>query len=151
MEKDVVKITSYFVNHDKLDDGEIQAVIEGAHYPNRCMSPKVIEIERRTIDYEDNHPINKLDGHEQEFRQLFGYSRIELKDDPISPINFSLNPAELAEAKAFMARHRLPAADQSATCQQFEFKFIPTSIGSLVSIRDIVSGVEEAITDLDKF
>lgn len=51
---------------------ETKAAIEDAHYPNRCISPSVIEMTEADIGaWDDGHPLNNRATKAVEFRRLF--------------------------------------------------------------------------------
>lgn len=54
----VHKLEVLIVDHDGLGPDEIKQVLENARYPNHCMSPDVIRIETRQVDWTDEHPLN---------------------------------------------------------------------------------------------
>jgi len=67
----VYKIELLIVNNDKLSEDELICVIENAHYPNRCIYPRVMKIEKREVEWSDDHPLNKRDQKRQAYEELF--------------------------------------------------------------------------------
>lgn len=66
------KITVLVVDFDGLGSEEVKSVIENAHYPNRCISPDVMEIQ--TVDlgeWTDEHPLNQNTSKLAEYVRLF--------------------------------------------------------------------------------
>ena len=54
-----MKVTLCVVDHDDIGPVEIRRVIENQRYPNRCISPNVMEVESRDIgEWHDEHPLN---------------------------------------------------------------------------------------------
>lgn len=51
-------VTVLVVDHDEVGTG-LQEIIEDAHYPNRCISPYVIDLLEAEIgEWDDDHPLN---------------------------------------------------------------------------------------------
>lgn len=71
---EVLKVEIVIVNHDNVDAQEIVDIFESrSMYPNDCISPRVIGIDSRKIDYTDDHPLNSRDGGKvlESFTRLF--------------------------------------------------------------------------------
>lgn len=67
----VYRIVLLVVDHDQCGaDGVIDS-IENARFPNRCISPSVMSIDTRVVQWSDDHPLNKTSTHRAEFRRLF--------------------------------------------------------------------------------
>ena len=71
----VYKVELLIVDSDEVGEREIPIVIENVRYPNHCLSPHVMSITGRDVDWSDEHPLNKTDTMEQEYIRLFGGSR----------------------------------------------------------------------------
>ena len=67
----VYKLTIQIIDFDEIGSEEIKDVLENANYPNDCISPKVIEIDEREIEWTDDHPLNRKDTANKEFKRLF--------------------------------------------------------------------------------
>lgn len=68
----VYKIEVMVIDLDDLGETEIVDVIENTKYPNHCISPEVKAIESRDIGlWHDDHPMNKHDTQDAEYRRLF--------------------------------------------------------------------------------
>jgi hypothetical protein len=67
----VYKLEVMVIDFDNVGEEEIAAVIENARYPNRCISPKVKNAESRTVDWNDDHPLNILDTADAAYKELF--------------------------------------------------------------------------------
>ena len=66
------KVILVFVDHDGLGAEETKNVLEGARYPNRCMSPEVLEVQTVDIgEWDDDHPLNKVDPEMKAWKALF--------------------------------------------------------------------------------
>jgi hypothetical protein len=66
------KITLLVIDHDGCGSDDIKEIIESAHYPNHCISPKVKEIEEKDIGvWTDDHPLNKHNTSDAEYYRLF--------------------------------------------------------------------------------
>jgi hypothetical protein len=62
MKTKVHKVTILIVDHDRVSDlpgDELKHIIENARYPNRCISPSVMAIETREVEWDDAHPLNR--------------------------------------------------------------------------------------------
>jgi len=65
------KVELLIVDHDGTGAEEIKSVIENAGYPNDCISPNVMSITTKEIEWSDDHPLNMLNKQKSEFRKLF--------------------------------------------------------------------------------
>lgn len=66
------KITILVVDHDNLGAPGVKLELENTNYPNDCISPRVIEIDTREVEWSDDHPLNNYKTQCSEFRRLFG-------------------------------------------------------------------------------
>lgn len=65
------KLEILVLDFDEVGDG-IKSIIEDARYPNHCISPDVMSVQEVDIGpWSDNHPLNKRDQREAEFKRLF--------------------------------------------------------------------------------
>lgn len=55
----VHRIVLCVVDHDQLGTDEVRSVLESTHYPNHCISPRVVEVATRQVDWTDEHPLNQ--------------------------------------------------------------------------------------------
>jgi len=67
----VYKVELLIVDHDQCGADEIQTVIENQRYPNRCISPSVMDIEEREVEWSDNCPLNLISQTRAEYERLF--------------------------------------------------------------------------------
>ena len=68
----VYRIEVMVVDLDQIGEEDIRSVIENTRYPNRCISPKVKNIESRDIgEWHDEHPMNLKSKADAEYRRLF--------------------------------------------------------------------------------
>ena len=67
----VYRLTVLVVDHDDIGAQEVKDVLENARYPNRCMSPEVLEIETREVEWTDEHPLNYRASRDAAARELF--------------------------------------------------------------------------------
>ncbi len=66
------KVTLLIIDIDEIGAEEIKDVIENVHYPNRCISPDVAQIESAEIgEWYDDHPLNRTDTSTAEWKRLF--------------------------------------------------------------------------------
>jgi hypothetical protein len=65
-------VTLRIIDMDDIGADEIKVVIENAHYPNRCISPDVVNIETADIgEWDDDHPLNSNATAAAEWNRLF--------------------------------------------------------------------------------
>lgn len=69
----VHRIVLLVVDTDDIGDNDVRAVLENTHYPNRCISPQVMKIDTREVEWSDEHPLNKRDTQRKAFNDLFGH------------------------------------------------------------------------------
>jgi hypothetical protein len=67
----VHKVTLLVVDHDELGAEDVTREIESVRYPNHCISPDVMAIETREIDWTDEHPLNFTSKQRAAFDELF--------------------------------------------------------------------------------
>ncbi|MCQ2147345.1 MAG: hypothetical protein MJZ16_07500 [Bacteroidales bacterium] len=72
------------------------------------------------------------------------------KNKPAKETTFTMNEVETQRAKDFCNRHRHHTVHMTAG-EAFEFTFMPSMIGDVVSVRCLSCGEREDVTDLDKF
>jgi len=66
------ELTIQIIDLDEIGAAEIQAVLENARYPNRCVSPKVLSIREADIgEWSDDHPLNHTATADAEWRRIF--------------------------------------------------------------------------------
>ena len=66
------KVTLFIIDMDEVGAEEIKVVIENAHYPNRCISPEVYNIETVDVgEWSDDHPLNQTATAHLEWERLF--------------------------------------------------------------------------------
>lgn len=67
----IYRVTLLIVDHDGIGEGNLKDILENARYPNRCISPDVMKIETREVDWNDEHPLNYQHTQAEEFERLF--------------------------------------------------------------------------------
>lgn len=66
------KVEILIVDHDRCGADGIKDVIENSRYPNRCISPYVMEIKEAEIgEWHDGHPLNFHSTAPDEYKKLF--------------------------------------------------------------------------------
>lgn len=70
----VYKVTLLIIDHDGVGE-DIKSVIENAHYPNDCLTPKVMDLKGVDIGaWDDDNPLNDRTAAQAEFERLFAPS-----------------------------------------------------------------------------
>ncbi len=67
----VFKVEVLVVDFDNCGADEIKLLIENARYPNHAISPNVMGIECREVDWSDEHPLNMNSTCDAEYKRLF--------------------------------------------------------------------------------
>jgi len=67
----VFKIEILIIDHDQCGEEGVKDVIENARYPNRCISPHVMNIKSAEVDWDDDHPLNNYGTMAAAYRDLF--------------------------------------------------------------------------------
>jgi hypothetical protein len=49
--------------------------LENTHYPNHCLSPRVINVNEKEVVWSDDHPLNKLATRDAAFDAIFEINR----------------------------------------------------------------------------
>ena len=71
----VHKIEILVVDHNDVGIEEIKLIVEGIHYPNRCIWPTVLDVKTEEVDWNDNHPLNVLSTTKQAANKLFNMDK----------------------------------------------------------------------------
>ena len=72
----VYELTVKIIDLDEVGAQEIKYILENAHYPNHCISPKVLSVrEADAGEWSDDHPLNRADTAEAEWTKLFPKER----------------------------------------------------------------------------
>lgn len=72
----VHKVTLGIVDHDGLGPDDVKSALENTHYANRCISPRVVDIETKEVDWHDMHPLNITSQQASALRALFATSGV---------------------------------------------------------------------------
>ena len=65
-------VTLTIIDFDDIGADEIKVIIENVHYPNRCISPDVVNIETADIgEWHDDHILNYKRTATAEWKRLF--------------------------------------------------------------------------------
>lgn len=67
----VHKVTLFIADFDDVGAG-IRDIIQDQRYPNHCISPKVVAIDTKEIEWADDHPLNSRQHFQRAFEELFG-------------------------------------------------------------------------------
>jgi len=66
------KLEILVINHDLVPEDEIKYHIENVRYPNRCLSPIVMDMKEADIgEWDDDHPLNQKATFLAEYQRLF--------------------------------------------------------------------------------
>lgn len=68
----VHRIVICVVDHDDVGANGVREVLENARYPNHCISPNVVAIDTRTVEWSDDHLLNQKGRTKLAFAELFG-------------------------------------------------------------------------------
>lgn len=72
MQVNVYRVTILVVDHDQLGAQGVADALEQARYPNHCISPHVLGTEQRTVEWSDDHPLNRRGNENAAVEELFG-------------------------------------------------------------------------------
>lgn len=67
----VHRVTLTIIDHDDLGADGVREVLEHARYANRCISPRVMAVETRDVEWSDAHPLNHAATADAAIRALF--------------------------------------------------------------------------------
>ncbi len=67
----VYRVVLMVVGDDDLDPSAVCSELENAHYSNHCMTPSVMQIDAREVEWTDNHPLNLRSTQKMSFDALF--------------------------------------------------------------------------------
>ena len=67
----VYKVELLIVDTDGVGEEEIKIVIENQKYPNYCISPHVMDITGKEIEWNDEHPLNNIGTITYAYKSLF--------------------------------------------------------------------------------
>ncbi|HEU4901193.1 MAG TPA: hypothetical protein VFT06_00335 [Flavisolibacter sp.] len=71
MNVNVYKVELLIIDFDRIGGACIKDELENANYANDCISPNVMLIERREVEWTDEHPLNGCDKMKDAYQQLF--------------------------------------------------------------------------------
>jgi hypothetical protein len=71
MKTKVHKVVLLIVDHDQLGADEVRTELENVNYPNDCIHPRVMHVETREVDWDDDHPLNSTRKQAAAFEELF--------------------------------------------------------------------------------
>jgi len=74
----VHKVEVLIVDHDNIDTEQVKVVIENTTYPNRCISPNVLKVKTKEVEWSDDHPLNMRSTKEEAARDLFSDNKDKL-------------------------------------------------------------------------
>lgn len=78
----VHRVVLYVIDFDQLGADGVKDVIESTRFANRCISPKIGEIQTRDIgEWSDEHPLNKRSTLDESLFALFA-NESNAKDTP---------------------------------------------------------------------
>lgn len=94
----VYRMDVVVVDHDQLGPDGARQALENARFPNDCMSPEVIALEEREVEWCDDHPLNQRDGRRAAVDALFAPAgRCLRHTDPDGPDEHYTTPFDPAE------------------------------------------------------
>ncbi len=67
----VHKLDVLIVDHDDVGIDEITRVLEDQKYPNWCIHPRIIGSAEAEVEWDDNHPLNRIGTRAAEIERLF--------------------------------------------------------------------------------
>jgi hypothetical protein len=67
----VYRVVLRIIDFDDVGEDEVKLIIEHNKYPNHCITPDVVSLETRTVDWTEDHPLNMEDECDAEFERLF--------------------------------------------------------------------------------
>lgn len=67
----VFKVELMITDHDKVGEDGIISMLENTKFANWSISPTVMAIESREIEWTDDHPLNKFPTMKAAFEELF--------------------------------------------------------------------------------
>lgn len=68
----VYKIELMVIDFDDVAADDVKSIIENSHYPNRCISPKVVDIQATDCgEWSDDHKLNSRNTWLEEYDRLF--------------------------------------------------------------------------------
>jgi hypothetical protein len=67
----VHRIVLCIVDHDDVGVDGVREALENAHYPNRCISPTVVSVDTRNVEWSDDHLLNQNGRTKIAFAEMF--------------------------------------------------------------------------------
>lgn len=71
MQVNVYKVEVLIIDFDRVGTEGIKTELENANYGNDCISPNVMIIEKREVEWSDDHPLNCYETMQKEYQKLF--------------------------------------------------------------------------------
>ena len=67
----VYKVEILIIDHDDLGPEGVTDVLQHSRYPNRCISPRVVSVVTRRVEWSGDHPLNGLVTRQEAYERLF--------------------------------------------------------------------------------
>lgn len=67
----VYKIELMVIDHDGIGEDDIVALLEHTRYANHAISPRVMGVDDREVEWSDDHPLNQIGGCDAAYDALF--------------------------------------------------------------------------------
>lgn len=67
----VYRIVVCIIDHEDVGAESSARMIVDARYPARCISPHVLDVEERQVEWSDEHPLNHASTSKEAWRLLF--------------------------------------------------------------------------------
>jgi hypothetical protein len=68
----VYRVELMVVDHADIGADGVDEVLASTHYANRRISPQIVSIQERSVEWTDAHPLNQRLTWRDAFRRLFG-------------------------------------------------------------------------------
>jgi hypothetical protein len=68
----VHKVTLMVIDFDNIGSDGVEGVLETTRYANRCINPKIVDVESVDIgEWDDKNPLNSIKNWKKEYYRLF--------------------------------------------------------------------------------
>ena len=69
---EIHKIELYIIDFDKLGADGVARTLANQSFPNDCITPNIVSVETKTVQWHDDHPLNSLAICDMAYKELFG-------------------------------------------------------------------------------
>lgn len=121
----VYRMEVLVVDHDRIGPDGARSALENARYSNRCVSPRVVVLDERSVDWSDDHPLSLRDDWRAAYDALFAVPTVPVSlvahavRNALVPARFQLSQARSVASVGDMRKRGEAALRGVTTALEF--------------------------------